>query len=138
MDVLQSVLGQRTGDIASVLESQAGIRGTVARRFVLVAGAELLDSYNWQKVDLDPEDLSEPRNVRDLLSAISAHRIASAVELPVTDVWQGLRTFVPCCMQLAESHRRGTSMSQARRPGVASRGPRRTPSAPVGFLPPME
>jgi hypothetical protein len=102
MDALQRVLASRTGDLARVLEQQMGIQEAVARRFVQVAGAELIESFQWQRAALDVDHLSDAKNARDLLSAVGAGRIASDVGIPRTEVWKGLRAFVPSVLELAE------------------------------------
>lgn len=102
MEALQRVLRQSTGDLAGSLVGQVGIQESVAVRFVDVAGADLIGSYAWQESNLDLDHLSAPANVRDLMSALNAGRIAKYVGLPVTEVWKGLRAFVPHVVQLTE------------------------------------
>jgi hypothetical protein len=76
--------------------------GELAERFVSLAGPDLLESIEWQMSELDSRRLSAPSTVRDVLSAMGADRIASSLGLPRSDVWMGLRAFVPRALQLAE------------------------------------
>lgn len=117
-----------------------GIQEAAARRFVQVAGAELVESFRWQRAALDVDHLSDAKNARDLLSAVGAGRIAADVGISRTEVWKGLRAFVPSVLQWAEVQRSAPSPS-AHRVTAFERSRRRsrwTPQAAVGFLHPME
>lgn len=135
---MQRVLASRTGDLARVLEHQMGIPETAARHFVQVAGEELLESFRWQRAALDVDRLSDARNARDLLSAVGAGRIASDVGIPRTEVWKGLRAFVPSVLQLAEAQRLAASPQRISAAEKPRRRSRRAPDAALGFLHPME
>jgi hypothetical protein len=78
-----------------------GLEVAAARRFVSIAGADLVHSFAWQTVDLDLHDLTSMSNVTRLLGGMHAQRIASVLRIPVGDVWASLRVFVPEVLTLA-------------------------------------
>ena len=137
MEALQRVLASRMGYLARVLERRVGIQEAAARRFVQVAGAELIESFRWQRAALNADHLSDAKNARDLLSGVGAGRIATDVGIPRTEVWKGLRAFVPSVLQLAEAHRSGVSMQRTSALERPRRRARRAPAV-LGFLHPME
>jgi hypothetical protein len=130
MERLRSVLAQKSAYLARVIEVQAGIEESVARRFVQIAGADLIESYCWQKPELELRDLADPCNTRDLLSGAYAGHIAHELGLPRSQVWAALRLFVPRVLQLANitvsaSDRSPPSMTLAlrwSRPATAQTG----------------
>jgi hypothetical protein len=137
MERLQRVLAQRSGELARTIERQAGVDGPLAAKFVSVAGEELLDAYLWQEQDLDRR-LSHPRNARELLGAVCAHRVAADLGMSLDAAWAALRAFVPSVLALAEGQRaaptrRATSGSEA-----TWRPARRGRVAALGFLQPVE
>jgi hypothetical protein len=138
MDALQRVLASRTGDLARVLEHQVGIQEAVAQRFVQAAGAELLESFRWQRAWLDVDHLSDAKNARDLLSAVGAGRIAADVGIPRTEVWKGLRAFVPSVLELAEGQRCAPAPRRVSATRKDRRRSRRGPVVALGFLHPIE
>jgi len=85
-----------------IFVSQFGFSVEHAEAFVSLASNDLLESYRWRAHDLDPQALSAPENVRELLGSISGNRIADSLGMPRTDVWNGLRVFVPRVLQLAD------------------------------------
>ena len=101
MERLQSVLGQKSAYLARVIEVHAGIESSVARRFVQIAGADLIESYSWQKSELDLRDFADPCNARDILSGAYAGHIAHELGISRSQVWAALRLFVPRVLQLA-------------------------------------
>jgi hypothetical protein len=103
MDRLRNVLGRQSGYLARALEVHAGLEEPAATRFVQIAGADLIESYRWQKADIDVRDLADPSNARDLLSGAYAARIADEVGLSRSQVWDALRAFVPRVLQLASA-----------------------------------
>jgi hypothetical protein len=102
MESLEIVLGRRTNHFVRIFMSQFGFSEERAERFVSMAGSDLMESYKFLARDLDPRGLSCPANVRDLLSTIHASRIASSLGIPASEVWTGLRVFVPSVLQLAD------------------------------------
>jgi hypothetical protein len=134
MDRLSRVLGRESGHLARVVEVQAGLEEPVATQFVQVAGADLIESYRWQKDDIEARDLADPTSARDLLSGAYAARIADQMGLPRAQVWDALRAFVPRVLQLASAAPRSEtppSMSLMRRWS-------RPVSAPMALLHPMD
>jgi hypothetical protein len=109
MDRLQTVLGRRSGYLARALEVQAGLQEPLATRFVQIAGADLIESYRWQRKDIEQRDLADPCIARDLLSGAYAARIADQVGLSRSQVWDALRAFVPAVLQLASAASRSES-----------------------------
>lgn len=103
MDRLRNVLGRKTGHLAGVVEAQAGIEGALAKRFVRIAGADLLESYLWQRTGDDARDLADPSLTRDLLNGAYAARIARELDLTREQVWRALRAFVPQVLRLASA-----------------------------------
>jgi hypothetical protein len=101
MERLHGVLAERTDDLAGMLTGLRGYDRQVAKRFVTVAGADLIHSFVWQSSELDTGDLAALSNVTRLLGGMHAGRIARALGIPVTDVWSGLRAFVPEVLSLA-------------------------------------
>ncbi len=101
MERLRRVLGQKSAYLARVVEVQAGVEDSVARRFVQIAGADLIESYSWQKSELDLRDFADPCNARDLLSGAYAGHIAHELGISRAQVWAALRLFVPRVLQLA-------------------------------------
>ena len=102
MEQLRSVLSQKSGHLARLVERQAGIDESVARRFVQIAGADLIESYDWQRSALELRDFADPSNARDLLSGAYAGRIANELGISREQVWAALRVFVPRVLQLAD------------------------------------
>jgi hypothetical protein len=103
MDRLRNVLGRQSGYLARALEVHAGLEGPQARRFVQIAGADLIESHRWQRDDIEERDLADPSYARDLLSGAYAARIADEVGLSRPQVWDALRAFVPRVLQLASA-----------------------------------
>jgi hypothetical protein len=103
MDRLRNVLGRQSGYLARALEVHAGLEEPLATRFVQIAGADLIESYRWQKKDIEERDLDDPCNARDLLSGAYAAHIADQVGLSRSQVWDALRAFVPRVLQLASA-----------------------------------
>jgi len=101
MEKLQSVLAQKSAYLARMVEAHAGIEASVARRFVEIAGADLIESYSWQKSELELRDFADPCNTRDLLSGAYAGHIALELGISRSQVWAALRLFVPRVLQLA-------------------------------------
>jgi hypothetical protein len=137
MERLQRVLAQRSGELAMAVERQAGVQRSAATRFVSVAGEELLDAYLWQEPDLDRR-LSHPRNVRDLLGAIYAHRVADELGISLHEAWSALRAFVPYVLGLAEGQRPGPSRRATSGSEATWRPARRARAGGFGFLQPVE
>jgi hypothetical protein len=98
---LQQVLGRKSDYLARALEVHSGIESSVARRFVQVAGADLIESYLWQRAEIEGRELADPSNARDLLSGAYTARIAHELGIPRKQVWVALRAFVPRVLQLA-------------------------------------
>jgi len=103
MDRLRNILGRKSGHLARALEVHAGLEEPQATRFVQVAGADLIESYRWQKADIEERDLADPSSARDLLSGAYAAYIADEVGLSRSQVWDALRAFVPRVLQLASA-----------------------------------
>jgi len=103
MDRLRTVLGRKSGYLARAIEVHAGLEEPLARRFVQIAGADLIESYRWQEADIEERDLADPSNARDLLSGAYAAHIADEVGLSRPQVWDALRAFVPRVLQLASA-----------------------------------
>jgi len=101
MERLASVLGQKSAYLARVIEVHVGIEHSVAMRFVQIAGADLIESYSWQRSELDLRDLSDPCNARDILSGAYAGHIAHELGISRSQVWAALRLFVPRVLLLA-------------------------------------
>ena len=116
MKDLERVLGQRRMELAEQLKDRPALGGDRAERFVEEAAHDLLESYRWQAEDLDQENLSAPRNIRSLLRAMCGYGIASRLGLPQQDVWDGLRTFVPLALRMAE-RTDGPMRGEGRGPG---------------------
>ncbi len=102
MERLQHVLKHRSEDLVHVLVRRGGYEPRTARRFVAVAGPDLLESWQWQVSQLDLENLPTWSNVQLLLGAIHATVIASELGIPRSEVWNGLRTFVPQVLLMAD------------------------------------
>jgi hypothetical protein len=105
METLEIVLVRSARDLVHVVERRTGFSRESAERFVILAGTDLIESFKWQADALDPNDLSAPNNVRDLLSGIGGNRIASTLGMPPSEVWSGLREFVPSVLRLADGAR---------------------------------
>lgn len=105
MELLESVIGRKSPHFVRLFVSQFGFTVERAEQFVSLAGNDLLESYRWRAEDLDPDSLSKPENVRELLAVIGGNRIADRLGLPRDDVWSGLRVFVPRVLQLADGGR---------------------------------
>ncbi|HUP53041.1 MAG TPA: hypothetical protein VM198_11225 [Longimicrobiales bacterium] len=102
METLETVLGSRAPHFVRIFVSQFGFSEERAERFVELAGSDLIECYRWQADRMDPRELSAPENVRSLLGAIHARRIADSLGIPPAEVWSGLRVFVPRVLQLAD------------------------------------
>lgn len=102
MDRLETVLGSRAPHFVRILVSQFGFSEEEAHEFVSLASADLIQSYRWRAHDIDAGALSAPENVRELLGTIRGDRIAHSLGLPASEVWSGLRVFVPRVLQLAD------------------------------------
>jgi hypothetical protein len=102
METLETVIDDRARDFVRLLVSQFGFTEERAEKFVILAGSDLMESYRWRADDIGPGQLSDPENVRELLGAIRGNHIASSLGLPPSDVWSGLRVFVPRVLQLAD------------------------------------
>lgn len=101
MERVKQVLEERAADVAAHLVLRQDFGRDVARRFVEVAGAELIASWEWQASSLELEDLATWTNVQRLLGGIHAKALASELDLSPTVVWHALRTFVPRVLLLA-------------------------------------
>jgi hypothetical protein len=102
MDTLKRVLAQRSEDLVSELSRRPGLPGDRARRFVAEAGYDLIESYRWQAHDLHGQHLAEQVSAQALLAAMHANGIANRLGMLAEDVWEGLRTFVPLVLRMAE------------------------------------
>jgi hypothetical protein len=118
MEALRQVIEENSRDLAGAVRAGAGVHASVALRFVSVAGADLIGSYDWLEADLDLEQLSAPRNVRALMGALNAQHIARELGMPVSIVWEGLRAFVPSVVRLVDDGR----AVRTKPTGHASRG----------------
>ncbi len=136
MDRLRDVLGWKTGYLARVLELHAGIEGALARRFVQIAGAELIESYLWQKSEIEGRELADPSISRDLLSGACAGRIADELGMSREHVWEALRAFVPHVLQLAHAGPRANAAPPSMSAGIRRARPM-TSRAPA-LLHPMD
>ena len=103
MDRLRNVLGHKSGHLARALEVHVGIEAAVARRFVEIVGEDLLESYLWQRADIDAREPTDPNISRDLLSGAYAAHIARELGISRSRVWQALRAFVPRVLRLASA-----------------------------------
>ena len=101
MDRLESVLGRRA-PLVRILVGQFGFSEEDAEEFVSLAGEDLMESYRLRARDMATSELSAPENVRELLGAIRGDRIADSLGIPASEVWSGLRVFVPRVLQLAD------------------------------------
>lgn len=101
MERVKQVLDERAADIAAHLVLRQEFGREVAQRFVQVAGAELIASWEWQTSSLQMEDLATWTNVQRLLGGIHAKALASELDLSPDVVWNALRTFVPRVLLLA-------------------------------------
>jgi hypothetical protein len=102
---LRYVLGQRQDDLVSVLVQRGGFDVDTARRFVAVAGEDLVESYEWQAGEFVRDDPSARGNVRLLLGSAHANAIASTVGISRPQAWHGLRTLVPRVMSMVSDAR---------------------------------
>ena len=100
---LRSVLARKSGYLARTLEVQAGVESRLAKEFVRIAGADLIESYRWQRAAIEGRELADPSNARDLLSVADAGHIADELGMSRSQVWQALRAFVPRVLQLASA-----------------------------------
>ncbi len=125
METLETVIGRRSEHFVRIFVSQFGFTEERALRFVELAGSDLMESYRWQAQRLGRGRLSAPENVRDLLSAIHANGIASSLGMPSSEVWSGLRVFVPRVLQLADRYPSAFNAPQ----GPLGRWSRRQPVA---------
>jgi len=136
MERLYGVLAERGDELVGLLADLRGYDGEIARRFVTVAGADLIHSFAWQCTELDVGDLTAFSNITRLLGGMHARRIARTLGLPIEDVWAGLRAFVPEVLSLASRRGRRTTGTTSQRvlyvgpyPGDRS-GPTVTPPHP--------
>jgi hypothetical protein len=83
-----------------VLVQRGGFDVDTARRFVAVAGEDLVVSYGWHAGELERDDPSAHANVRRLLGSAHANAIASTVGISRPQAWHGLRTLVPRVMSM--------------------------------------
>lgn len=102
MESLESVLERRRRDLVDVLVYGTSFSVRRAERFVAVAGTDLVQAIEWKNGGLKRERLSEPANVRDVLSTMGAGQIASALGISRAEVWPALRAFVPRALELAD------------------------------------
>ena len=126
METLETVIGRRSEHFVRIFVSQFGFSEDRAELFVRLAGNDLIESYKWQSSRLADEALSDPANVRDLMSTIHANGIASSLGISTSEVWSGLRVFVPRVLQLADgrfAEAPATPMPAPRRRGPGSRRP---------------
>ena len=98
---LETVLGSRAPDLVEVL-CGGGLSPERAQRFVALAGDDLLGSFEWQCREGAPGPLAEPSTARDVLSTMGANRLAVSLGLSRSEVWDGLRAFVPQVLGLAD------------------------------------
>lgn len=101
MQRVKQVLEDSAGDIAAHLVLRQNLGREVAERFVEVAGAELIASWEWQASSVQLENLATWNNVQRLLGGIHAKALASELGLSPDVVWPALRTFVPRVLLLA-------------------------------------
>jgi len=101
---LETVLGTRKYDLVHLLVRSSGLTRERAERFVTLAGNDLIESFEWQLREHMPRELAEPSTARDVLSTMSANRIASSLGLSRSEVWERLRAFVPLVLCLAEQN----------------------------------
>ncbi|HUF76616.1 MAG TPA: hypothetical protein VMM35_10075 [Longimicrobiales bacterium] len=102
METIETVIGRRTPHFVRIFVSQFGFSEERAEQFVSLAGDDLIESYRWRASDMGHRRLSDPESVRELLGAIRGDHIASSLGLPPSEVWSGLRVFVPRVLQLAD------------------------------------
>lgn len=102
MDTVGQVLGERKRDLVRALVGGTGLSIDAAERFVSLASNDLIESLEWQAATVRARDLAAPATVRDVLSAMRAGMLSSALGMNRSDVWAGLRAFVPRALQLAE------------------------------------
>lgn len=117
MERVKQVLDERAGEIAAHLMLRQDLDRAVAERFVELASAELIASWEWQASSLQLESLPTWTNVQRLLGGIHAKALASDLDLPPDQVWYALRTFVPRVLILANgsgqpAEDRGTAPSR--------------------------
>jgi hypothetical protein len=106
MTAMGFVLGRRHPELVDTLVRQAAFSPEQADRFAALARSELVESIEWQR--LRPTDLTKPSAVRDVLSTMHSGRIASALGMPRSEVWAGLRAFVPRALELADREARAS------------------------------
>lgn len=109
MDYLRSVIGEREAFLAALLVRHVGFTLDTAERFVAVAGHDLIESYRWQEPDLDLVHLPTRTNALRLLRCMHGSGIASALGVPTSQAWDGLREFVPRVLELAQGRTVQTS-----------------------------
>jgi len=105
MQALEAVLDERTADLVEVLVRRGGLSEERAQRFVELAGPDLIESWVWHSHEPAARHLAEPATARDVLSTMGANRIARTLDLSTSQVWEGLRAFVPRVLCLAECAR---------------------------------
>lgn len=109
MERLQLILEYRVRDLVNVLVRRAGLDPETAERFVSAAGADLLESWRWQSSEIDVTHLPTWSNVQRLLGGIHANAIAFDLGMPPSEVWTGLRTFVPQLLLMADRPSRSST-----------------------------
>lgn len=102
METLETVLGRRAPHFVRIFVSQFGFSEERAEQFVSMAGDDLIASYRWRADHMQASQLSAPENVRELMGTIRAKWIADSLGIPPSEVWSGLRVFVPRVLQLAD------------------------------------
>lgn len=122
MERLQLVLEFRVRDLVNVLVRRAGLDPETAERFVSAAGADLLESWRWQSSEIDVAHLPTWSNVQRLLGGIHANAIAFDLGMPPSDVWTGLRTFVPQVLLMANGPSRSATDLPTSRPNRRTGG----------------
>jgi hypothetical protein len=102
MERLETVLCSRTQHFVRIFVTQFGFSVDRAKRFVDLAGDDLIECYRWQGQNLLPGEYSHPENVRNIMSVLHARGIADSLGMAPAEVWSGLRVFVPRVLQLAD------------------------------------
>jgi len=101
MDRLETVLGRRGPHFVRILVSQFGFSEAHAERLVSLAGTDLIESYRSRATEIHSA-LSAPESVRELLGTMRGNQIAESLGIPASEVWCGLRVFVPSVLELAD------------------------------------
>ena len=102
MKPLETVLGEQRLELVHTLVSGSAFGIDNAERFVALAGPELIKALEWQLPRVEARSLTTRSTIRDVLSAMNAHRIASTLGIPSSKAWTGLRTLVPHVLHLVD------------------------------------